>query len=346
MQPTWMFTALYLNARGVTTGAMPPEEESVRARRKFSAMEPSLGRTIGALAVLAFLTACGGEHAQPGAMPQTPTGASSSSDLLYVSDESTANVYLFSYPAGQLVGTLTGLSFPEGLCVDRLGDVFVADPGAGQISEYAHGGTDPINTLKDSHYPDGCAVDPTTGNLAVVNESGNVSVYQNSTGEPTIYSTAFVPWFCTYDTSGNLFADGSNSIAELPKGGSTFQAFDYDGHYNGQPAGLQWVDRRLTVGSVSPYERSCCGRIYRFRVKDTHGRAAGHMLVRGAILDFFIEGSTAITVSGGRAIGLFDYPGGGHVKKVIKEPGDQSYSVVVSAAASLDPKHLHETPAA
>ena len=57
--------------------------------------------------------------------------------------------------------------------------------------------------------------------------------------------------------------------------------------------------------------------------------------MRGAILDFFIEGSTAITVSGGRAIGLFDYPGGGHVKKVIKEPGDQSYSVVVSAAALL-----------
>ena len=67
MQPNWMFTALYLNARGVTTGAMPPEEESVRARRKFSVMEPSLGRTMAALGVLAFLTACGGEHAQPGA---------------------------------------------------------------------------------------------------------------------------------------------------------------------------------------------------------------------------------------------------------------------------------------
>ena len=47
-----------------------------------------------------------------------------------------------------------------------------ANDGASQMVEYAHGGTSSIATLGDpSEYPEGCAVDPATGNLAVANFS-------------------------------------------------------------------------------------------------------------------------------------------------------------------------------
>ncbi|MGB8907824.1 MAG: hypothetical protein WCC84_03655 [Candidatus Cybelea sp.] len=39
-------------------------------------------------------------------------------DLLYISDE-TGDVYVFSYPRGELKGTLTGFADPQGECVDK-----------------------------------------------------------------------------------------------------------------------------------------------------------------------------------------------------------------------------------
>jgi hypothetical protein len=50
-----------------------------------------------------------------------------SQDLLYVSDIRTVTVY--SYPAGKLEGILKHFYIATGMCVDRKGDVFVADTG-------------------------------------------------------------------------------------------------------------------------------------------------------------------------------------------------------------------------
>src|SRR5579863_4848905 len=185
-------------------------------------MAPNFVRTIGALAVPVLLAACGGSSAQSGAVPPNPrqptalsgtrlAPGASSGDLLYVSDVSSGRVYVLSYPAGQLVTTLLGVHFPFGLCVDRSGNVYVADQGGRQVLEYAHGGTEPIGSWEDTQYPDSCSVDPVTGNLAVANESGNVSVYPRGKKQPTIYTTPFVPWFAAYDDAGNLFASGSGA---------------------------------------------------------------------------------------------------------------------------------------
>ncbi len=104
-------------------------------------------------------------------------------DLLYVSKYDDVDV--FSYPAGKRVGTLTGFQSPGGLCVDKAGDVFVTNFGASNIVEYAHGGTKPIATLSDPYQePDDCSVDPTTGNLAVANIGGSVSIYEGARGHP------------------------------------------------------------------------------------------------------------------------------------------------------------------
>jgi hypothetical protein len=78
-----------------------------------------------------------------------------------------------------------------GACADANGDVFIVESLS--INEYAHGGTQPIATLSDpSGYGFGCAVDPTTGNLAVVNDgsryiSTDVLIYHNASGEPVGY---------------------------------------------------------------------------------------------------------------------------------------------------------------
>jgi len=93
-------------------------------------------------------------------------------NLLYVVDEVARDVYVYSYPQGVLVGTLS-LHYPTGDCVDKAGNVWIdtVEPsGPPAIQEYAHGGTTPISTLyfpDDGDDPISCSVDRATGNLAL-----------------------------------------------------------------------------------------------------------------------------------------------------------------------------------
>lgn len=307
-------------------------------------MAANFVRTTCALAVTVLLTACGGSSGQSVAVPpnlaqQTARAGTrlapgtSSGDLLYVSDVSSGKVYVLSYPTGKLVNTLLGVHFPFGLCVDRSGNVYVADQGGHQVLEYAHGGTEPIATWEDTQYPDACSVDPVTGNLAVANESGNVSVYPSGKKQPTIYTTPFVPWFAAYDDAGNLFASGSGakiSVGELPRNGDAFERVSYDGTNNGTPAGLQWVGKHLTFGSASRYSGNCCGRIWRYVMKGLRGTRAGSRHIPSQMLNFFIDGSTAIVTAETGRIALFDYPKGGKAPKYIKAPNNGAYGVVIS----------------
>src|SRR5579863_4376250 len=56
--------------------------------------------------------------------------AAAGQDLLYVSDDSGV-VYVLTYPAGKLVGTLSGFGGPGGLCSDAKGNVFITDTPTG-----------------------------------------------------------------------------------------------------------------------------------------------------------------------------------------------------------------------
>lgn len=164
----------------------------------------------GACAAIAILAGCGGSQTQfnpsgatqsvapflqrNGAMAVHPDHSRSwmapeakRDTLLYISDVGTNDVYVYAYPTGIFLGTLTGFSGPEGECVDKTGDVFIANYAASDILEYAHGGTSPIATLSDPGYlPESCAIDPTTGNLAVTNYlttgagQGNVAIYKDA----------------------------------------------------------------------------------------------------------------------------------------------------------------------
>ena len=146
---------------------------------------------LGACVAVMTFSGCGGSQvtsvaASADTMPKRIQGYSaaisrmepkaSQQDLLYLaSSSSEGSVYVYTYPQGRLAGTLTGFIAPRGECSDSAGDVFIvaysnSSYTASTIYEFAHGGTDPIATLSDPDGAVGCAVDPTTGNLAA---SGN-----------------------------------------------------------------------------------------------------------------------------------------------------------------------------
>src|ERR1700734_631611 len=140
-------------------------------------------RSFALIAGAIFLSACSGngtgssERANP-VIPGEPNatgGAHETSwmasdadtlDLLYVSSSKDGSVYVYSYPQGALQGWLLK-RHASGLCSDRDGDVFV--PEGNEVLEYPHGGTQPLAILHNAlgGVLQFCAVDPSTGNLAV-----------------------------------------------------------------------------------------------------------------------------------------------------------------------------------
>ena len=177
-----------------------------------------------------------------------------SEDLLYISNVYTVTVY--SYPQGKLVGTLKHFYLPGGECSDRSGHIFIVDGGL--IYEYAHGGKKPIDTLSTSPLGgQGCASDPTTGNLAVALDYGDsygyLAVYSQAKGTPILYSNGKMLFnFCGYDDSGNLYADGifegvGLGFVELSKGGSSLVNLTLDQSLEAAGA-VQWDGKYLAIG--------------------------------------------------------------------------------------------------
>jgi hypothetical protein len=207
-------------------------------------------------AVIFVLAGCGGAGTTvpQGAMTQSRAHRASGSygDLLYVvcCSGSANEITMLTYPQGQVVGTIeNGVENPFGICADASGNVWVVNVTK-VATEYAHDGTAPIASLQvpNSWLAGDCAVDPSTGNLAIINSGGpsgfSIDVWPDAQGNPTIYPTDFYPWSCSYDDKGNLFVDGDNTsnnfvLAELPKASSTFTNLTLDkpwailGRYDG-----------------------------------------------------------------------------------------------------------------
>jgi hypothetical protein len=283
-------------------------------------------------------------------MPQshaiaTHAKKSVSGELLYASEASGTDVFVFSYPQGSLVETLTGFAYaPQSICSDASGDVFVPTTNfssTGYIYEFAHGGTQPVETLTDPGpgYARGCSVDPTTGNLAVANQE-NVAVYPDAQGSPTVYEASDIgAWDCAYDNLGNLFVDGpyyGDMIAELPSGGTSFTDIDLTkatgtGH-------LQWWNKRLvlyggTGGPHGPYE------IFQVRISGSSGVVSGPVLLQGKAkhrlgdAEFTLSGSTIIMPEGPsqHLLDFWHYPKGGKPYNVISSyRSDAFYGTAIS----------------
>lgn len=309
--------------------------------------------TLGVGAVLVSIAGCGGSQpiGAPGAIRESVTipgtsiwsgvekrahlrrhswmaHDSKTHDLLYVSDEGTAEVSVYSYPGDKIKGVLTGFELPVGECADKVGDVFIVDYDASLIFEYAHGGTSPIATLNDPGYsPAGCSVDPTTGNLAVTNVStkssgqGNVAIYKLAKGKPKAYYTdpnMARTFFCGYDNGGNLFVNGAGfaspfAFAELPSRNPSFRDIKLDQTIQ-SPGGVQWDGKHVAVVDT------LSSVIYQFSIKGNKGTEVGSTpLVGGAnVLQFWIEGSRVVgPEASGADVGIWNYPSGGAVKATI-----------------------------
>ncbi len=254
-------------------------------------------------------------------------------DLLYLSDDGDGNVYVYSFPDAKLQGTLTGLNVPAGECVDKAGDVWIVEEGTNDIVEYAHGGTIPIATLTETNNaPEGCSVDPTTGNLAVANAqtlsggAGSVGVYAHAQGTPTLYTDSQMKFvlFVTYDDGGNLYADGVDSslayrLAELRKNAGTLIPIAFNQSIV-QPTNIQWDRKYLAVGDGGGIVGTSAPVIYHVKVAHSAGTVVGETPLTGTtgIFQFFIHGDTFIGPNLGNENVLFwKYSAGGMPTKAI-----------------------------
>ncbi|MGA8796595.1 MAG: hypothetical protein WB526_05950 [Candidatus Cybelea sp.] len=246
--------------------------------------------------------------------------AAKKSDLLYLDDQ-TGDVYVYSYPKGELMGTLTGLSEPQGECVDKKGDVFFTTFAAQQIIEYAHAGTSPINTLSNpGEYMEGCSVDTKTGDLAAIDfepsgggGGGGVAIFANASGTPTVLNDGnlYLGYQVGYDSKGNIFLDGVDSsrnfeFAELPKGSSSFTEIALGGVSITIPGGVQWDGKHVTVGDAKS------GAIY--QTNGAGGKVEGTTSLSDSdgIFQYFIGGKKVIGPNAYSAnAGIWKYPAGG-----------------------------------
>ena len=208
------------------------------------------------------------------------------------------------------MGTLTGFDEPQGECTDASGDVWIANTKATEMLEYAHGGTSPIATLSDpGEYPAGCAVDPTTGNLAVTNiytARRRTAAISRSTrrtssgGQHTPIPISDEYYFCGYDAKGNLFLDGQNAadafeLAKLPARSHTFTSISLDKTVY-FPGGVQWDGKDLAVGDQGYLDESLSA-IYRVRLSGEHGTILTTGYLTGA------EDVTQFTIADRRLVG-------------------------------------------
>jgi hypothetical protein len=309
-------------------------------------------RWFGASAALVILAACQGSSAKSGALPNvvasTELGKSvswmapeaASEDLLYLSDVAANNVKVYSFREGRLVGTLTGFGKPRSECADEAGNVWIADIEGRDVIEYPHGGTKPIASLDTFGVPVGCSVDSGARDLAVAGGiSGSiVSIYhegpQGRWSDPKRYTDSVmgIPYFCGYDSNGNLFVDGrtkskagSFALVELRRRSTTFESIVVSQAID-TPGQVQWDGKYLAIGDsgLAP------SVAYRFSISGSNATEVGKATLDGTISvrQFWIAGGTLVGPDFNRNAGFWKYPAGGAPIKAIARV--HSYGAAVS----------------
>jgi hypothetical protein len=283
------------------------------------------------------------------------------SDLVYVSNQGdwgNNGVYVYSYPQGKQVGYLqpdTEETY-EGVCSDSHGNVWIVGWTTNYqafYDEYAHGGTQQIGSLISRGVPSGCAVDPSTGNLAIANymdfeandHRGDIAIYQKASGNPTDYYDASIAYYyyCAYDDKGNLYADGNTDfINELARNSDTLRHIYFKKKL--APGSLQWNGSSLAIALVGGSKGPA--RIDRVTVQGSGAQIVGSTALKtyhdeGVYLDteFWVAGKIVTGVGPGsegptRLLYFWPYPKGGKALKTIAAPsGANFYGVAFSAGS-------------
>lgn len=282
-------------------------------------------RALGIFTLAAVVAGCGAlpqAGVPAAAVPVAPSARTAKgSSLLYVSDLGANAIVAYTYPAGSYVAKLTGFGSVAGVCANKTGDLFVVDE-AGPVVVYAHGGSAPLRKLQAAGSPNGCAVDPTTGDLALTNESsylhGVVAIYPRAKGKPKLYfdkNDVDATFFCGYDPKGNLFLDGWDRtgnviLLELAKGAKTFQIWKPSRSID-TPAAVQWDGKYVAVMNEG------AGTVYR----TSAGKVVQTVRLRGGtnVDQFWLQGATLIgpNAQSPGTVSFWHYPAGGAPIKTI-----------------------------
>jgi hypothetical protein len=261
--------------------------------------------------------------------------------LLYVSDLGRWDVYMYLFPSLREIGKLTGFNDPQGVCSDAAGNVWIANAGTDQMLEYAHGTTTLISSLGDPvGVPIGCAIDRSSGNLAVTNlydfsGSGSVLVYAKASGTPRIYSssTMYYYYFNAYDARGNLYVSGasvSNTylLAVLPKGRTSMSLVSIAGGTLYFPGTVAWSASMLVLGDQRCANRST-SCLYQLTVSGTKATIKRTIPLSGScdvtqawVGTTQIAGGDNSEYCAGRTnrVEIWPYPAGGKPAKSVYSP--------------------------
>ena len=179
-----------------------------------------------AFAALASCTiGCGSPF---GAAPLQPaahslTSASRLPVLVYVSDQKNNLIDVFD-EKGTLLSTITtGVKAPVGLFVDAQHNLWVANPGANDVLEFARGATAPSRRLRDRNLPNDVTVCGNgTAFVADTANIGGIGVYPPGRDRPArrllaVGSDGGGPaFYVTCDATGNIFATGFVGFSPYP----------------------------------------------------------------------------------------------------------------------------------
>ncbi len=276
----------------------------------------------------------------------------STGSTLYVSDFSAGDVKAFSYPAGTAEGVLTGLSGPNGMCADRSGNIWVTDTLDQRLEEFHPGEPKRVAILDDpDEYPVACAVDPTTGNLAVTNiygsaspglTAGNLMIYKSARGKPLgpyYDSVMYYMYFCGYDSSGNLFFDGESyggqfRFAELPENSANIVDITIDQNIE-QPGDVETSSGSVVIGDQQSHI------IYQLSIDGSQGYVSGTTPLQktAEIEQFAIVGGSVVAADGtSHRASTWSYPAGGQPSSDIRHLNTPIGLVIT--ASSPGKKHM------
>jgi hypothetical protein len=238
----------------------------------------------------------------------------------YVINDYDSYATIFDYPRSVAqIGSITG-DGGQG-CTNVLygygKGIFWNVGGQTQITEYKVPQT-PIKTLSFPYsFPTSCAMD-SGGDLAVgvygTDGGGDVLIFKNATGSPTVYTTALdEEFFDGYDNQGNLFADGFTgdrsgfALVELPKGASKFVTIKTSNNVQ-FPGSVQWDGTYLTVFD------QLANATYRYTVTGTTATLKGTVQLNGSsdcAQTWIVPGLVYCGDAGNDNGEVFKYPQGG-----------------------------------
>lgn len=310
-------------------------------------------RAVALAILLAIVSGCGGGAVPSGSLasPIEPSrswieAGASSGALLYVGGRTPSGgaMLIYSFPQGKFVGSLDYPGY--GLCSDSGGNIYITYEDS--ITKFAHGGTTPLETLRiPGAELQFCAVDPTTGNLAVTFYCApcgyqDLAIFPNGSGKPSRYMTGTGAYTLGYDGSGNLFISGleRSSLIELTSGSERFitLTLNKDIGYINQ---VQWDGRHITL-----QQGGAPGDVYRISVSGSSATVLTatkfHRQIDYTEPSWIYDGAIAFgfqkTEDSPYELGIWRYPRGEQALKIIGKPPVGDYGFV-NLTISAPPSH-------